>query len=259
MAKLGERLRGAKPAALPVAAAAAAFLLAIGIGYGIGATGAGGSVATARWMDATAGDIRHANGEIAKLATEARALKASLDGLSGDREIAKAEILARQAQLADKVEKAAQEQATRVARLAERIERLEKGPHDSSRLQGMSERLDRVEKSLAVASVPAAAMPAPSFPPRQAALKEAAGSDVAQTGAIGDKGAKPEMDPRRTQIEGYYVRDFDSGFALVETRAGRYIEVAVGSTVPGVGRVEAIERRGRQWVVVTPKGYIAER
>ena len=30
-------------------------------------------------------------------------------------------------------------------------------------------------------------------------------------------------------------------------------------SVPGIGRVEAIERRGRQWVVVTAKGFIAER
>jgi len=27
--------------------------------------------------------------------------------------------------------------------------------------------------------------------------------------------------------------------------------------IPGIGRVEAIERRGREWVVVTARGLIA--
>ncbi len=29
-----------------------------------------------------------------------------------------------------------------------------------------------------------------------------------------------------------------------------------GDTLPGAGRVEAIERQGRQWVVVTRQGFV---
>lgn len=262
---LKEKLRAAKPAAIP-AAAAAAIVLALGLGYGVGLNRSGGAgTATAQWMDTTATEIRQANGELARFGADQKALKLSLDGLKGEREKSRAEILSRQAALADKVEKAGQDQAARIARLAELVDRLEKTHRDPSRLQALTDRLERIEKSISSAPpalVAAAPTPTPTPPPKPvASAKEAAPpADVAQTGSITEaKVVKPEIDPRKTQIEGYFVRDFDSGFALVETRAGRYLDVAVGYTVPGVGRVEAIERRGRQWVVVTNKGFIGER
>jgi hypothetical protein len=46
------------------------------------------------------------------------------------------------------------------------------------------------------------------------------------------------------------------GGAVVEARNGRLHEVVPGRNLPGAGRVEAIERRGRIWVVVTTKGVI---
>jgi hypothetical protein len=52
------------------------------------------------------------------------------------------------------------------------------------------------------------------------------------------------------------LRDVYDGVALVEGRDG-YQEVAVGQMLPGAGRVEAIERRGDRWVVVTSLGLIA--
>jgi hypothetical protein len=46
------------------------------------------------------------------------------------------------------------------------------------------------------------------------------------------------------------------GLALIESRNRRLLEVGPGAMVPGVGRVEAIEKRGKRWVVVTAKGLI---
>ncbi len=252
---LARSLQAAKPAAIP-AAVAAAIVLSLGLGYGLGLTRVGDG--SARWMDATATEIRQANQELARFASEQKALKASVDGLKGERERSRGEILSRQAQLADKVEKAGQDHNARIGRLAELVDRLEKTQRDPARLQVLTERLDRIEKGLASGATASA----PTPPPKPVtSLKEAPAPDVAQTGSIGEPkaAAKPEPDPRKTQVEGYFVRDFDNGYALVETRAGRYLDVAVGYTVPGVGRVEAIERRGRQWVVVTNKGYIGER
>ena len=57
-------------------------------------------------------------------------------------------------------------------------------------------------------------------------------------------------------IQGWVLRDVYDGIALVEGRGG-YREVAVGEAIPGVGKVEAIERHGRRWVVVTSQGVIA--
>lgn len=44
--------------------------------------------------------------------------------------------------------------------------------------------------------------------------------------------------------------------ALVENREGGVFEITSGSTVPGLGRVEAIKRQDGHWVVVTSRGLI---
>ncbi|HEY0145686.1 MAG TPA: hypothetical protein VGB93_05960 [Methylovirgula sp.] len=54
----------------------------------------------------------------------------------------------------------------------------------------------------------------------------------------------------------HYVRD---GEALIVGKDDAVYRVGLGTMVPGVGRVIAIERRGDQWVVVTPRGLIVAR
>jgi hypothetical protein len=54
----------------------------------------------------------------------------------------------------------------------------------------------------------------------------------------------------------HYVRD---GEALIVGKDEAVYRVVLGTMVPGVGRVIAIERRGDQWVVVTPRGLIVAR
>lgn len=236
-----------KPASVPMAAAAA-IVLALGAGYGVGASSF--RTDAARWGEAT-NEVRKANREVARIASELDAVKGSLDALKGGRDTTRTD--ARQAQLLEKLERAGQETSVRIGRMAEQIDRIEKTQRDPARLAALGEKLDRIEKT--VASAP------PLPPAKPAATASAPVPDVKETGSIGEaKPAKAEpADPRKMPIEGFYVRDYDDGFALIETKAGRYIEVAVGYTVPGVGRVEAIERRGRQWVVQTTKGFIGER
>lgn len=236
-----------RPVALP-ASAAAALVLALGAGYGIG-TRSGGPEA-ALWSEA-AGEVRTANRQIARLASELDAVKGALDALKAGRDTTRTD--ARQAQLLEKLERAGQDHSSRMARMAEQIDRIEKTQRDPARLAALGEKLDRIEKT--VASGP------PLPPAKPVAAAAAPVPDVKETGSIAEpKPARPEpADPRKIALEGFVVRDYDDGFALIETKAGRYIEVAVGYTVPGAGRVEAIERRGRQWVVQTTKGYIGER
>lgn len=251
----------AKPAAVPIAAAVL-IALAMGIGYGVGVTGraAEGDAASAtRWLEAMS-DLRVTHQEVAKLATELRTIRVSVESIKSERDKGRGELLSKQAQLSERLERSMQDSGTRMGRLSEQLERLDKTVRDPARLAGLAERLDKLERT-----TPAPA-PTPTPPPKPVASAPAtatgpaAAPDVAQTGSIAEtKPVKPEPDPRKTQIEGYYVRDYDEGFALIETKGGRYIDVAVGYTVPGIGRVETIERRGRHWVVTTAKGYIAER
>lgn len=232
-----------KPAARPVAVAAA-VALALGLGFLAGTHEGVGSHETAAGM-------RGLEGEVVRLAGELRSVKSAVDGFKGERDKARGEILTRQAQLTEKVDRLiAQDVSGRMTRLGEQVER---AGREVGRIALLSERVEKLEKG--PAPVPVASAPTP--PSKPVAASAAPNLDVKETGSIAEP--KPAPDPRKTQIEGYFVRDFEEGFALIETRAGRYVEVAVGYVVPGIGRVEAIERRGRQWVVITPKGYIGER
>jgi hypothetical protein len=57
-------------------------------------------------------------------------------------------------------------------------------------------------------------------------------------------------------VDGWVLREVYDGAALVENRNRRLYEVMPGGILPGVGRIEGIERRGARWVVVTDKGFI---
>ena len=48
-----------------------------------------------------------------------------------------------------------------------------------------------------------------------------------------------------------------NGSALVENRQG-VRQIAPGDSLPGAGKVERFEKRGREWVVVTDQGLIAQ-
>jgi hypothetical protein len=64
---------------------------------------------------------------------------------------------------------------------------------------------------------------------------------------------KPGMDVRG--IANWTVRDALDGKAVLEGPRGT-IKVAVGDTIPEIGRVQAIMRSGSRWVVATTKGVI---
>lgn len=237
------------------ASIAAALLVALGLGYGIGTARApAGSAQTASLLETTTRELRDANGQIGQLAAELKAVKGTVDGIKGERDRTRGEVLAKQAQLSDRFDRSGQENATRIGRLAEQLDRIEKAQRDPGR-QGTLEKsvAEKPEKVAERAEKPEKVAAAAPTPPARPPL------DVAHTGSIGEAKPAEKPDPRKTPLEGFVVRDYDEGFALIETRAGRYIDVAVGYHLPGAGRVEAIERRGRQWVVITPKGYIGER
>ncbi|MGO4387971.1 hypothetical protein AB4Y85_10570 [Microvirga sp. 2YAF29] len=68
--------------------------------------------------------------------------------------------------------------------------------------------------------------------------------------------AAPESTRKTEPVDGWVLREVYNGSALVESRNRRLYEVMPGGVIPGVGRVESIERRGARWVVLTDKGFI---
>jgi uncharacterized protein YukE len=137
------------------------------------------------------------------------------------------------------------------ARLHEKVDALAAALRDFGvRSSAIEARLERMENQImtglaglaGLTAKPAAAAPAavaPTVP--EAAVRE----------------PLPAVKPVRNEpVDGWVVREVYDGAALVEGRNRRLYEVAPGGIVPGVGRVEAIERRGRNWVVLTDKGFI---
>jgi hypothetical protein len=273
-------------------AAAAGMLLTAGLGYGVAHLGARASVdpAEQRWSEAAAG-LKQTHGDVVRLAADMKSMRTAIDAIKGERDRARGDASVKQVQFNERIEKANADSAAKVARLAEQLDRIEKIQRDPARIAALVERLDRIEKQTATVAEKVAA---PTPPPKPSLVQAAPADTVTQTGSIGEakpaarlpekpepkvadarppevktveaKNAEarnsesrtPEFDPRKTQLDTYVLRDFGDGAALIEARNGRLSEVHPGQTVAGLGRIEAIERRGRQWVVVTSKGFIGE-
>ena len=260
VSKLGGLSNQAEPWAKPAAVAGAILVVgALGFagGYGMSGKGTSEDIAALRWSEASA-SIRENREDVTRIASEMRFLRSALDSLRSDRRGGDAS--AKQAQL---IERSSAETSGKIAKLSEQLDRIEKTQRDPARLGAIVERLERIEKQVQTASMAPAASPA-TPKPVAAAPTSHVGTDVAVTGSLPADARPPArpveaVDPRKLPAEGYTLRDIEDGFALVEGRNGRFFEVSAGMNLPGLGRVEAIERRGRQWVVVTPKGFIAER
>jgi hypothetical protein len=123
------------------------------------------------------------------------------------------------------------------AKLSEKIERLAAAIQEPvKKLSTLEDRLNRIEgKIMAGLNNPDSIKPS-AEPARESA---------------------PVAQPVKSEpVEGWVLREVYNGSALVESRRRGLYEVMPGNVIPGVGRVEAIERRGARWVVVTDRGFI---
>lgn len=75
---------------------------------------------------------------------------------------------------------------------------------------------------------------------------------AAQSGAD-----KIQADATRAQLKGYILSFVQNGAAIIRSAQGSYV-VSPGATLPGGGKVLAIERRADKWIVVTARGIITE-
>ncbi|MGO4872589.1 MAG: hypothetical protein ACLPGW_18625 [Roseiarcus sp.] len=142
------------------------------------------------------------------------------------------------AQLTARVDRVDHDQSARLDKLADRID------HESTaRIADLVTRLDKLEKKAVVAT----AAPPPS--PRQAAA-------TAKPDPVVSNETTGSIEKPRPALRGYWVVEVQDGVAFVDGRDGPQ-QVAPGDVLPGAGRVERIERRGHEWVVVTSLGTIA--
>jgi hypothetical protein len=139
-----------------------------------------------------------------------------------------------------RIDKLERDHGARLDKLADRFDHETAGKLAdlSGKLADLSGRLDKLEKR-PVAAAPVA--PAPQAKPAPAA----ATVSNETTGSID-----------RPKLPGYWLVEADEGYAVIDGRDGPQ-QVAPGDILPGIGRVQRIERRGRDWVVVTSAGVIA--
>ena len=235
-------------------AQAAAVLVAIGAGW-LGAqafaTTPSSTDATNRQLAETAQALRQGQNDVVRLTGDIKALKVAIDGLKESVDRSKADLLTRQSQMMERIERSPMD-ATRFTKIGEQLDRVEAIAKDPGvKLAALTERFDRIERQMTTLQS-AAAKPAPAVP--------APVEGPAQTGSVETKPAEQKPSPRDVAVEGWVLHEVYDGVALIEGRNRRLYEVSQGGNIPGVGPVEAIERRGKRWVVLTPKGFIgAER
>jgi hypothetical protein len=182
--------------------------------------------------------LRRGQEEVLHLASDARAVKATFETWRDSLETARSESAAKQERLLERTEHRTHEVGNRVAQLSEQLQRIEKAALENTSIpRDLGERLDRIEKSLASVTSAKAAPPA---------------ADPLHTASV----SPPKSADRDAPIEGWLLHEVYDGLAIVEGRRGQFFEVGRGDVIPGVGRIETIERRAKRWVVVTDRGII---
>ncbi|TNC08919.1 hypothetical protein FF100_28095 [Methylobacterium terricola] len=222
------------------------------------AQGGGTGIPQAEWSRLS-GRVETGASEATRLATDLSLLRDRAVQAQDAADKGRAETGARLGQVAERLERLHRQDAdlaAKVAAVAERLaamaERQEQADRDqAARLTALTDKLDKRQAPGPVAAAPVAAVPVAAAP--VASHKPVAAAEPALTGSLPDK---PAEKAKPATIEGWVLRDVYDGVAMIENRNRRLLEIGPGDTLPGAGRVEAIERRGRTWVVVTSKGLI---
>ncbi len=141
-----------------------------------------------------------------------------------------------------------------VARLTKEVAALKTTVETSSkdnavRIAKLNERLDRppettgsISKQAVVAPPPAAPAPMPAAEPTPIPPARPAGAQL-------------ERRPLPI-IQGWTIYQIRNGVAWVDN-GGELFAAQVGVPLPGLGLVEAVRREGSHWIVITPKGVIS--
>lgn len=195
-------------------------------------------------------DLRALKNEIARLQRALDQSKASQAALSkassGQTAANQEEVRALKSEIADLQRTLESAREVSAARIDALTAKLDQPKPELERIDELHQRIERIEQAAPPAKAPGTAQaPAPAPAAKVAAPAPETTGSVAQ-------------DPGRAVVRNWIVREAADGVALLDGRYGM-VEVMKGSNVPGVGRIRSIERRDRQWVVVTDRGLILER
>jgi hypothetical protein len=232
--------RGSSPARF-AAQAAIAFLL-VGAGWSASYMG---TLANRDALQRLEAETARSQDILARLGGDLDSLKNTVAAFKEIEHTASTASASERTKLADKVERLAvslQEPGRKLTSLEDRLDKME------SQIMTTLAALNTKPAALVAPAASASVVPAaPAAPP----VTEAAAREEAPA-------PKPvKSEPVKSEpVDGWVLREVYNGAALVESRNRRLYEVMPGGILPGVGKVEAIERRGTRWVVLTDKGFI---
>ena len=153
------------------------------------------------------------------------------------------------AQLGARVDRLDQAQSAKIEKLSERL--------DKDIVRSLSDATTHSEKRASLDVTPAQPVANTLPPARPPSPLAAARSNEPRSNAPSVSNEPTgSIERLRPVLVGYSVLDVRDGVALLQTRDGPQ-EVSPGDYLPGVGRVERIEKHGKQWAVVTSLGVIA--
>jgi hypothetical protein len=137
------------------------------------------------------------------------------------------------------VEGAGRNTTNQLARLADRLDRIEHAQAEpNAKLARIVEAVDRLEKERKSMT---AAVAAPAV------------ADHETTGTVPNS---PSAPAEAKILPNWILHGVRGSHALVENRRGDIFEITGDSMIPGLGRVEGIKRQDGRWVVVTARGLI---
>ena len=210
------------------------------------------------WVASYAGTLASRD-SIQQFGTDAARSEVALGRINGEIEALKSELTA----FREAVNAASAAERRQSAKLGEKIDgfgqalrNADATRNSDAKFAALDARLGKMEGQILTTLAGMTAKPtAPATDP--ASTASVAPTPVAAPVPPPAPAPTPAVKPAKNEpVDGWVVREVYDGAALVEGRNRRLYEVVPGGVVPGVGRVEAIERRGRSWVVLTDKGVI---
>lgn len=200
--------------------------------------------------------------ETARLGTDIAQLRRIVADLRASTDTARKEAASRNGALSERLTQLDKNLTAKTGALGERLEQVER--EQNTRIAGLAAQIERRGASSAavakaeptqtgsLAETRSVETKAVDAKLSEARLTEAKLADVkpAEMKPKVSTGEKPPV------IDTWAVREVYDGMAILENRRHRLLEIGPGEILPGFGRVEGVERRGRDWVVVTRQGLV---
>ena len=201
-------------------------------------------------LEAQAKGAAEAETAVTGLAEEIRGMRAELETLRGvlPRLAAAEDLRALDRRVTAATEAAETGRTQQAVALAGVIDRIDQAATQAAGgLTDLGARVGRLDGALAARAAPAEPSSTGSI------VKTTPRPDARQP----EHPAEPPKTEAPRTVPGWTVRGVFNGVALLEGPHGVY-EAMRGDALPGLGRVEAIQRQGRGWSVVTSRGIVGQ-